>query len=253
MTESNDDDKTIEYYNGDRYEGQKDKQGRPHGHGVYTHHNERGQIQQGKYDGEWEDGEKHGNGKHWYRNGDIYEGPWENGKRHGSNGTYTYYKHDSHQDISLSYEGQWKHDQKHGQGIMMFTNGDKYQGQWENGQMCGNKDDSTYTHHDKQIYHGKFTNDTKHGKGKIIYDNGDIYQGGFKNGKRHGKGTYTFKQTGIATEGLYENDKRTTYKVVKAKQHSSDTETTDHVQRQTTTTTTIATTKKSYANLEDSN
>lgn len=156
MTESNDDDKTIEYYNGDRYEGQKDKQGRPHGHGVYTHHTQDDQIQQGQYDGEWKDGEKHGNGTHRYRNGDVYQGSWKKGKRDGDHGKYTYRKRNPHQETSAEYEGEWKNDKRHGQGIMIFSNGDKYQGQWEKGEMHDKTGKSTYTYRNGATYLGKF-------------------------------------------------------------------------------------------------
>ena len=42
-----------------------------------------------KYDGQYENDLKHGQGKYTYGNGDIYKGQWKEGKRHGS-GSYTY-------------------------------------------------------------------------------------------------------------------------------------------------------------------
>ena len=47
-------------------------------------------------------------------------------------------------------------------GIMKYSNGDKYDGNW--------------------------INDAKNGQGKMEYANGDIYNGRWKNDKRYGQG-----------------------------------------------------------------
>ncbi len=141
-------DKTINYHNGDVYKGEVDGNDRPHGKGTYTHHDEPDQIQQGSYVGEWKDGEKDGNGIHYYRNGDVYDGPWRKGKRHGPAGKYTYYN-----KRSAKYRGDWIKDMKHGQGIMLFANGDKYEGHWEKNDREDGK--ATYTYKDGSTYVGK--------------------------------------------------------------------------------------------------
>lgn len=151
--EEEQDDKRIVYDNGDIYEGDKDKRDRPHGRGIYIHHNQSNQIQQGRYDGEWEDGEKHGFGTHYYRNGDRYEGPWVKGKRHGTNGKYTYHNKSPEEHISDEYMGEWEDDMKHGKGIMTFTNGDVYEGHWVRGDM--EDKEGTYTSADGSVYIGK--------------------------------------------------------------------------------------------------
>jgi hypothetical protein len=141
-------DKTINYHNGDVYKGEIDIEGRPHGKGTYTHHVKPGEIQQGRYDGDWIANKKHGKGIHYYRNGDVYDGPWENGERDGLNGKYTYYK-----KKSKEYTGDWKNNEKHGHGVMRFTNGDKYDGDWKNNFM--EDDEATYTYKDRSTYVGK--------------------------------------------------------------------------------------------------
>ena len=138
----------IEYDNGDVYRGETDDKGRPHGKGIYTHHDEEDQVQTGTYNGEWKDGQKHGKGSHRYRNGDVYDGPWVNGKRHGKNGKYTY-----HNKSSTEYVGDWEKDMKQGHGVMLFDNGDKYDGHWKNNNMESDK--GTYTHSDGSQYIGK--------------------------------------------------------------------------------------------------
>ena len=48
----------------------------------------------------------------------VYEGEWQDGKRHGQ-GKMT----DADGDV---YEGEWRNDLKDGQGTLTSANGDKY-------------------------------------------------------------------------------------------------------------------------------
>ncbi|HSX13250.1 MAG TPA: hypothetical protein VLE96_02380, partial [Chlamydiales bacterium] len=68
-----------------------------------------------RYEGNWENDKKHGQGTHHYANGDRYEGNWENDKKHGE-GTLHYANGDR-------YVGNWKNDKKHGQGKYYCANG----------------------------------------------------------------------------------------------------------------------------------
>lgn len=140
---------TINYDNGDTYDGEINEREQPHGKGKYTHHNESGQVQQGYYEGEWKNNEKHGEGIHRYRNGDIYEGSWRNGMRYGR-GKYTY-----HNTTSYSYEGDWKNNKKDGKGKMKFSNGDEYDGDWKDNNM--ESDNAIYIHKGHSKYIGKCT------------------------------------------------------------------------------------------------
>jgi len=42
-------------------------------------------------------------------------------------------------------------------------------------------------------------------KGKVTYSNGDVYEGSFKNNKRHGQGTYIYKDGGKLSGSFYED------------------------------------------------
>ena len=42
-----------------------------------------------KYEGQWVDDMRHGNGTYTYVNGDVYSGEWTGNNRHGQ-GVYTY-------------------------------------------------------------------------------------------------------------------------------------------------------------------
>ena len=54
----------------------------------------------------------------------IYEGEWKDGERHGQ-GTYD-------DNAGNIYIGEWKYNQRSGEGIQIFSDGSKYEGQWKN-------------------------------------------------------------------------------------------------------------------------
>ena len=69
-------------------------------------------------------GEKHGQGKFSWVNGDQYTGEWKNSSRTGR-GTYFYANGDE-------YTGEFLNGKKHGQGTYKWANGDQYTGEWKN-------------------------------------------------------------------------------------------------------------------------
>ena len=60
------------------------------------------------------------------------------------------------------YNGNWKENRKEGKGIMIYKNGNKFEGIF--------KEDKVYI-----------------GNGYIYYENGDIYNGHIENGMKNGK------------------------------------------------------------------
>jgi len=80
-----------------------------------------------KYEGEWENNLKHGEGTYIWANGDKYEGEWKDGKKHGD-GTYTWAD-------GGKYIGEWKDDVRHGRGTHTYANGGRYLQIWENGKI----------------------------------------------------------------------------------------------------------------------
>ena len=73
--------------------------------------------------GEFNDGEKHGQGTTTYSNGNKYVGEFNDGKRHGQ-GTYTW-------SNGRKYIGEFKNGKKHGQGTNTYSNGIKYVGEFK--------------------------------------------------------------------------------------------------------------------------
>ncbi len=83
-----------------------------------------------------------------------------------------------------------------GFGFYIYDNGDRYEGNWQEGKRNGkgiqNQENGT-------IYDGDFYNDQYHGKGKItfsgdtFYPSGSSYIGDFANNKLDGYGTFRWK------------------------------------------------------------
>jgi len=82
---------------------------KPHGQGKYTSYAESDVYSKGDiYQGKWQDGEQHGQGRCTYATGNVYEGCWH-GERHGQ-GKFTSVTGDA-------YEGGWRHGHVHGRGV----------------------------------------------------------------------------------------------------------------------------------------
>jgi len=71
------------------------------------------------YEGDWQNGMKHGNGKCTWAHGDSYEGNYQDGKFHGK-GKYTCAN-------GMTYEGEWQNGMLHGFGILTFLDGSVYE------------------------------------------------------------------------------------------------------------------------------
>ena len=76
---------------------------------------------------------------------------------------------------------------QHGQGIMTYANGDKYEGEWKNGEKNG-KGVMTYANGDK--YEGEWEKNSRQGKGVMVYANGDKYEGNWEVSKVWKKNKY---------------------------------------------------------------
>ena len=83
-----------------------------------------------RYEGDYENDVKNGQGKYFYPNGDVYEGGWKDGLKHGV-GVYKY-KADGG-----VYEGQWEKGLKQGKGQYTFGSGDLFEGLYENNERHG--------------------------------------------------------------------------------------------------------------------
>lgn len=111
------------------------------------------------------------------------------------------------------YEGDWEEDLRSGLGIYYSFVGGlyriRYQGEWRADRPHGRG--MLYT--DKgEPYEGEFMDGLRHGKGRQVYGGrpldgfgGDIYEGDWVEDKRNGRGTLTCAN-GDIYEGLWAND-----------------------------------------------
>ena len=127
---------------------------------------------QAGYEGDLEDGKRHGKGRLVAEDGGVYEGEWVNDLMHG-HGKYVYAS-------GAMYEGEYKEGVINGQGKFIYANGD--------------------------VYEGSFKDRKRHGEGKFIFANGDVYEGGWKENMMHGYGKRLFID-GSRYEGEWEEDK----------------------------------------------
>lgn len=83
-----------------------------------------------------------------------------------------------------------------GQGIMEYIGGDKYDGEWLNGQRHGN---GTMFYASGDTYDGEWCNGVKDGYGVYTWSTEEMYQGYYKNDLRDGEGAY-IGWTGFQTD-----------------------------------------------------
>lgn len=94
-------------------------------------------------------------------------------------------------------------DCNNGKGTMIYSNGDRYEGNWSNGK-CNGFGIETYSNGDR--YEGNFINNYRSGKGKAFFANGNLYEGDFSDNYRTGYGKLTYKD-GIKYEGNWSQNK----------------------------------------------
>eukprot|EP00747_Dinoflagellata_sp_TGD_P004981 gnl/TRDRNA2_/TRDRNA2_112556_c0_seq1.p1 gnl/TRDRNA2_/TRDRNA2_112556_c0~~gnl/TRDRNA2_/TRDRNA2_112556_c0_seq1.p1 ORF type:complete len:344 (-),score=48.56 gnl/TRDRNA2_/TRDRNA2_112556_c0_seq1:82-1071(-) len=162
------------YPNGDKYDGDFQR-GERHGQGVYYHSG----GARGRYEGQFVNGQKEGDGAFFLPRGgttETYVGQWKSGKRHGE-GVFTYY------DGSV-YEGEWRLDLRHGTGRMTFPSKD---------------------YGPESVFTGKWFLDNKHGCGHLSLEDGTEYMGNWAINVRSGLGCLKFPN-GSKYEGSFAKD-----------------------------------------------
>ena len=157
---------SVTYANQDRYEGDF-KDGLREGNGTYTYFKEEGPGN--RYEGEWLANKKHGIGKMTFGGVGEYFGRFENGKRHGE-GVFKYNK------TGNVYSGSWKYGIKNGHGEFIFNDTKmKIAGNWDNGKITQGKwifPNGTY-------FEGPFVNNYPKGEGVWHFVNGNTVKGDF--------------------------------------------------------------------------
>ena len=107
-----------------------------------------------------------------YADGAEYQGEWQDGKRHGI-GTYI-------SPTGTRYEGEWENDGASGHGVCHYADGMKYDGQFENGERHGK---GVLISPEGDRYEGQFKYDLLNGEGIYIWGDGVRSEGEFRDGK----------------------------------------------------------------------
>jgi len=107
-----------------------------------------------------------------YADGSEYQGEWQDGKRHGT-GTYI-------SPTGTRYEGEWENDGASGHGVCHYADGMKYDGQFESGERHGK---GVLISPEGDRYEGQFKYDLLNGEGIYIWGDGVRSEGEFREGK----------------------------------------------------------------------
>ncbi|XP_075047828.1 MORN repeat-containing protein 1 isoform X2 [Mixophyes fleayi] len=172
------------------HERQQNRARSTHGYGLYVYANSFF-----RYDGEWEDGKKHGHGKLLFRDGSSYEGEFVHGEITGNGLRYW-------ATSGNTYSGEFLEGELHGHGVMRYKDGGRYEGEFLFGIREGH---GLLVDKEGQTYSGAFHNNKKYGEGQMTYQNGDHYEGNWVLDLRQGHGVLHFVD-GTIYEGQWRND-----------------------------------------------
>jgi len=137
-----------------------------------------------------------------YGDDGTYEGEFQNGMRHGK-GKYQFRNQSGMEEV---YDGEWKWDQRHGWGTLSCGDGTSIKGEWQNGKTHGFA--CVIDQRGTVIYEGEFKEGKRHGLGRQVFESGDMYDGGWQAGRLHDRGVYYFtngdRLLGMWKEGIYD-------------------------------------------------
>ena len=137
---------------------------------------------------------KNGRGTYVYASGAKYKGQFRDGKIHGDGVLYF--------SNGNKYIGRWENQYRQGKGKLIFSNGDVYKGNFNKSRFSGK---GTMEFKDGDKYVGNWKNDRQDGEGVYHYSNGDRYEGTFDAGKLSGQGQMFYKD-GAKYVGSWKNN-----------------------------------------------
>ena len=158
------------------------------------------------YEGEMQDGVRHGRGICLYNNNTLYEGQFKKNFQHGSG------KLMSADRKRVIYDGMWEKGKMHGLGTYYYYLEQGSRPPKQNGHYVGQFRQNlrngmgVYTLPDGSIYDGEFRDNIQNGYGIFRWTDGSIYEGGWKDGKRHGTQGILVASDGFRYEGQWVNN-----------------------------------------------
>lgn len=190
--------------------------GKPHGHGRYTHTLSKpghGGTHYKQYEGGFRDGVRSGQGllTHFKSKRDLERGdPWLR-----LNGTFANNFPNGWCALELPgdglvYEGEWVKGKRKGFGMQKDRNG-IYFGNWEDGKRTthvGPNFDglAVLKFADGDAYYGHFKNDYHHGPGLYMWHDGSTFMGNWVSGERAGMGTLFSPRNQVIYEGEWQHN-----------------------------------------------
>ena len=106
----------------------------------------------------------------------------------------------------ITYEGEQNQEGKyHGKGVITYSNGDKWEGEFKDGLPFNGQ--GTYTYPDSSSYKGEFKDGLFNGQGTRTFSGGSKYVGEWKDNTFNGQGTLTFPD-GSSYKGEFKNDEK---------------------------------------------
>jgi hypothetical protein len=102
---------------------------------------------------------------------------------------------------------------QNGSGVFVYSNGSKYEGQWQDGLPHGQGTMiNGYSRHDSTdgaVYVGSWLNGLRSGQGTVRWADGSVYVGSFENDTLNGYGVCTWangqKQSGFWKDGKFDH------------------------------------------------
>jgi hypothetical protein len=165
-----------------------------------------------KYEGEFSEGLKHGEGTYVWENGDRYQGHFANDRPDGR-GRYQLANGDTYEgEVQAGVivgrgtyttkagdviDGSFANGKPHGVGVYRFASGDRYEGEMQQGVLQGR---GRYHSRNGDRVEAPFAEGRPNGKGTYFFSNGDRYEGDLKGGELTGTGAY-FYGSGAKYEG----------------------------------------------------
>ena len=165
-----------------------------------------------KYEGEWADGLKQGEGTYVWENGDRYQGHFSADRPDGK-GKYQFGNGDAYEgEVQAGvingrgsytskngdvFEGSFQNGKPHGVGVYRFATGDRYEGEMQAGTMQGK---GRYLAKNGDRVEASFASGRPDGTGVYYFSNGDRYEGDIQAGALTGQGAY-FYASGMKYEG----------------------------------------------------
>jgi len=197
---------------GARYDGQWSNNKR-HGQGIYV------RPDGSWYEGRFEDGWAHGYGKYTAASGNVYEGQWYKDQAHGK-GTYSYADGSTYEGEwcldekagqgteclpgGVRYVGGFVHGKKHGTGLLTEVGGLSYEGEFKQGDMDG---EGSCAFPNGCRFYGQWWKGKLDGTGTMVWPDGSKYDGSFWQDMRHGEGTFV-DADGCSYQGQWVNGKK---------------------------------------------